>query len=37
MLGWLLRALHSPIEFFPKIRKGLRLVPMVMRAEAGRP
>jgi UDP-N-acetyl-D-mannosaminuronic acid transferase (WecB/TagA/CpsF family) len=37
MLGWLLRALHSPIGFFPKIRKGLRLVPMVMRAEAGRP
>jgi UDP-N-acetyl-D-mannosaminuronic acid transferase (WecB/TagA/CpsF family) len=37
MIGWLLRALHSPIGFFPKIWKGLRLVPMVMRAEARRP
>ena len=37
MLGWLLRALHSPIGFFPKIWKGLRLVPIVMRAEVRNP
>jgi UDP-N-acetyl-D-mannosaminuronic acid transferase (WecB/TagA/CpsF family) len=34
MLGWLLRMLHSPVGFFPKIWKGIRLVPVVMRAKA---
>jgi len=37
MIGWILRSLRSPIGFFPKIWKGLRLVPMVLRAEVRRP
>ena len=32
MLGWIFRILHSPVGFSPRIWKGLRLVPMVMRA-----
>jgi UDP-N-acetyl-D-mannosaminuronic acid transferase (WecB/TagA/CpsF family) len=37
MLGWLLRLLRSPVRFFPRIWKSLRLAPMLVRAERRKP